>query len=266
MRDFFSIGELAKYQNISKQTLIFYDKIDLFKPDYVNPQNGYRYYSAKQLDLLDTILIMKRIGFSLDDIKQYMKTRDIKTSRLWLNRQLDVIEGQIRELSMLRSRIIQKCQTLEEDMEGIAVTQTNGQSILCESVQPPYDLTSISIATKKCFAAAFEQNLPIFFQAGVIVPKTRLQRGDYVQASHAFVPIEYVEGLPNLKRLPKGRCVTGYHIGEYQKIGQTYEKIFRYCRDHGQEIISDSYEFCVHDHLTAKNEKEYVTKILFYVQ
>ena len=29
MKDFFTIGELAKYQNISKQTLIYYDKIGL---------------------------------------------------------------------------------------------------------------------------------------------------------------------------------------------------------------------------------------------
>ena len=28
----FSIGEVAKYQNISKQTLIFYDKVGLFRP------------------------------------------------------------------------------------------------------------------------------------------------------------------------------------------------------------------------------------------
>ncbi|MFQ7474074.1 MAG: MerR family DNA-binding transcriptional regulator, partial [Anaerovoracaceae bacterium] len=41
-KDFFSIGELSKYQNISKQTLIYYDKINLFKPAYINPSNGYR--------------------------------------------------------------------------------------------------------------------------------------------------------------------------------------------------------------------------------
>ena len=35
MKDMFSIGELARYQNISKQTLIFYDKIGLFRPAYV---------------------------------------------------------------------------------------------------------------------------------------------------------------------------------------------------------------------------------------
>ena len=58
MKNMFSIGEVSKCQNISKQTLIFYDKIGLFQPAYVDPNNGYRYYSANQIDYLDTILIM----------------------------------------------------------------------------------------------------------------------------------------------------------------------------------------------------------------
>src|SRR5699024_6928889 len=36
----FSIGEVAKYQNISKQTLIFYDKAGVFRPAWVDPANG----------------------------------------------------------------------------------------------------------------------------------------------------------------------------------------------------------------------------------
>ena len=68
MKDMFSIGELARYQNISKQTLIFYDKIGLFRPAYVDPDNKYRYYKASQIDYLDTILIMKEMGFSLAEI------------------------------------------------------------------------------------------------------------------------------------------------------------------------------------------------------
>ncbi|MDO5348045.1 MAG: MerR family DNA-binding transcriptional regulator, partial [Bacillota bacterium] len=62
MKDLFSIGELAKLQNISRQTLIFYDKIGLFCPAYIDPENGYRYYSINQLDNLDAICIMKKIG------------------------------------------------------------------------------------------------------------------------------------------------------------------------------------------------------------
>ena len=80
MKNLFSIGELSKYQNISKQTLIFYDKIGLFCPAYVDPNNGYRYYSSSQIDYLDTILIMKKIGFSLNEIKEHMQHYNIDTS------------------------------------------------------------------------------------------------------------------------------------------------------------------------------------------
>ena len=73
MEDYFSIGELSRYQNISKQTLIFYDKLGLFQPAYVDPNNGYRYYTARQLDELDTILILKKSGLSLQRIKELLE-------------------------------------------------------------------------------------------------------------------------------------------------------------------------------------------------
>ena len=40
MNNLFSIGELAKYQHVSKQTLIFYDKIGLFRPAFVDPSTA----------------------------------------------------------------------------------------------------------------------------------------------------------------------------------------------------------------------------------
>ena len=91
MDNLFSIGELSKYQNISKQTLIFYDKIGLFKPAYVDPNNGYRYYSSKQIDYLDTILIMKKSGFSLKEIREHMQSYTIDSSLSALGKQLTAI-------------------------------------------------------------------------------------------------------------------------------------------------------------------------------
>ncbi len=84
MKNLFSIGELAKYQKISNQTLIYYDKMGIFKPEYIDPNNGYRYYGAKQLDTLDTILVLKEIGLSLKEIQNYLVTRTPKNSRVVL--------------------------------------------------------------------------------------------------------------------------------------------------------------------------------------
>ena len=100
MKDMFSIGELASYQNISKQTLIYYDKIGLFKPAYVDPDNKYRYYTVKQVDYLDTILIMKEMGFTLNEIQEHMKNYTIDTSLITMRKQLTVIDQQITHLEL----------------------------------------------------------------------------------------------------------------------------------------------------------------------
>ena len=42
MKEFVSISDMAKLHNISRQTLIHYDKIGLFKPMHTD-ENGYRH-------------------------------------------------------------------------------------------------------------------------------------------------------------------------------------------------------------------------------
>ena len=71
----FTAGEIAKLSGLSKQTILFYDKKGILKPDYVDPDNGYRYYSADQLDFLDNISMLKEIGLSLDEIRTFMDQR-----------------------------------------------------------------------------------------------------------------------------------------------------------------------------------------------
>lgn len=95
MEDYFSIGELSRYQNISKQTLIFYDKLGLFQPAYVDPSNGYRYYTARQLDELDTILILKKSGLSLQRIKELLEHYTTESSQKVLREQLGAIDRQM---------------------------------------------------------------------------------------------------------------------------------------------------------------------------
>ena len=136
MENLFSIGEVSKYQNISKQTLIFYDKIGLFRPAYVDPDNGYRYYSAGQIDYLDTILIMKKIGFSLNEIKTHMQHYNIDSSLTALRKQLTVIERQLQKMLLIRSRLAHRCAQMEnarlytEKVNAVVVENTDAQCIL----------------------------------------------------------------------------------------------------------------------------------------
>lgn len=272
MKELFSIGELSKQQNISRQTLIFYDKIGLFCPAYVDPENGYRYYSSSQLDALDTICIMKKIGFSLGEIKEHMKSYNLEHSIAALQKQLTEIERQIQDLQMIKSRVEHRCRQLEytlcigKNSDAVTLEEVKEQYILTEAVEPPYTLEEVSLATKKCFVRSFKEELPVFFQSGAIVPYERILQKRYVEASHVFLPIEKTSRVKEIQKLQKGQCVCTYHTGDYLSIGRAYERILDYCREHQWKIVSDSYEFAMNDYLSTGNEEEYITKILFYVR
>ena len=271
MDNLFSIGELSNYQNISKQTLIFYDKLGLFKPAFVDPNNGYRYYSANQLDELDTILILKKCGLSLQRIQELLSHYTTESSLKVLKGQLGVIDRQMEELRLIRSRLAQRCAQLEtaelhKEKEGPHLERLPVQWILSRPVEPPYTLREVSIATKQCFAQAFQEKLPIFFQSGVCVPLERIRDGRCTEASLAFLPTEKTDRAQNIQCLPEGLCAVNYHRGDYLSIGSSYERLLAFCREQKLNITSDSYEFCINDYITTGDENEYLTKILFYVE
>ena len=267
-----SIVELSSYQIISKQTLIFYDKIGLFRPAYVDPGNGYRYYSASQLDELDTILILKKCGLSLQAIKELLEHYTTESSLRVLTQQVQVLDRQMEELRMVRSRLAQRCVQLEraglhrEGGDQPRVERLPAQLLLIRPVEPPFTLREISIATKQCFAQAFQEQLPIYFQSGVTVPLERIRAGRYTEASAAFLPIEGTDRAANLLQLPEGLGASIYHRGDYPSIGRSYRRLLEFCQAEKLEIRSDSYEFCINDYITTGDESEYLTKIVFYVE
>ena len=154
-----------------------------------------------------------------------------------LGRQVEVIDRKMEELSLIRSRLLHRCGQMEQAQKylgqeaPVLVEEAPAQCLLIREVAPPYSLREISIATKECFAQAFQEKLPIFFQSGVTVPLERVQRGEYIQASHAFLPIEDTDRAENIRRLPGGKCAAIYHVGDYQSIGRSYRRLLDYCQD-----------------------------------
>ena len=187
-----------------------------------------------------------------------------------LREQLGAIDHQMEELRLLRSRLSQRCSQLEDANlhkgEPPRLEVLEEQYLLTRPVEAPYSLREISIATKQCFAQAFQEELPIFFQSGVRVPLERILAKRYTEASTAFLPIEKTSRAGNIQRLPGGLCATLYHRGDYLSIGATYERLLAFCRERRLKLLSDSYEFCVNDYITTGDESEYITQILFFVE
>ena len=66
------IKEFAGLCGVSASTLRYYDEHEVLCPHETDPITGYRYYHPDQQKDMETILTLKGLGFSLDDIKQYL--------------------------------------------------------------------------------------------------------------------------------------------------------------------------------------------------
>ena len=76
------IGEIADFYGVSRKAMRLYEKKGIIKPVKVDPANGYRYYSAEQVQQLNALLELKTLGFSLDEIKTIIDGNTAKESLL----------------------------------------------------------------------------------------------------------------------------------------------------------------------------------------
>lgn len=65
---YYTSGEFARMARVSVRTIRFYDKQNILRPSYVNDY-GKRFYTDSDLARLQQILLLKYLGFSLDDIR-----------------------------------------------------------------------------------------------------------------------------------------------------------------------------------------------------
>lgn len=74
----YTVGQVSKITGVPKDTLLFYDKIDLFKPKYVDAKTKYRYYTYEQFWILDIIICCRNLNIPLATIKDILKAEDNK--------------------------------------------------------------------------------------------------------------------------------------------------------------------------------------------
>ncbi len=74
----YQISEFSKKSATSVQTLRYYDNLKLFRPQVIDPHNGYRYYTNDQLTKLQLIKELKKMGFMLKEIISLLEEYDEK--------------------------------------------------------------------------------------------------------------------------------------------------------------------------------------------
>lgn len=109
----YAISEMASLFNVSRQTLIYYDKIGLFKPAVVN-EKGYRFYSPTQIPLMRLICMLRDLGLELDEIDRLTSTFDIGEMIDHLRSRVQALDEQIAGLKVERASVQERLSFYDE--------------------------------------------------------------------------------------------------------------------------------------------------------
>jgi len=62
------IGEFSRLSGVSAKSLRHYDRLELFRPIWVDRSTAYRFYSPAQLPELYRIIALRDLGLPLGDV------------------------------------------------------------------------------------------------------------------------------------------------------------------------------------------------------
>ena len=111
---YYSSGEFARMAHVTLRTIRYYDKQNILKPSYVT-EAGARFYTDEDFARLQQILLLKYLGFSLDDIKEMtLRNTDSNVMSESLHMQLGLVEERIEQMKLMKSALQEASEVRDE--------------------------------------------------------------------------------------------------------------------------------------------------------
>ena len=111
---YYSSGEFARMAHVTLRTVRYYDKQDILKPSLVT-ESGARFDTDEDFARLQQILLLKYLGFSLDDIREMtIGDSDYHFMLNSLNIQLRLVRDRIEQMQLVEKAIQDTAQAIQE--------------------------------------------------------------------------------------------------------------------------------------------------------
>jgi DNA-binding transcriptional MerR regulator len=203
----FRIGEFSQIARVSGRLLRYYDSIGLLRPQRIDPETGYRYYRAGQLQQLNRILALKDLGLTLDQIARMLDDKiDVAEIRGMLALKKAELEQSLSEeaarLRHIESRLIQ----IEErgNLGDYDVVMKSAPALPFLANRAVYPTFGDAVATVRAVAQAARTQL----SAAAIANLTVVAHCDYVDEDLDLeIGVTLNRAVNRKVRLPAGELV-----------------------------------------------------------
>ena len=177
---YYTSGDFAKKAHVTKKTLRYYNDHGFLKPSYVE-ENGYKMYTDKDFEKMQRILLLKYLGFSLEDIKNTEPENETFLSSL--KQQLGLLDERIKQMTLVK-------EILEDTMKEVRLkgeadwtrllTEVSETGLKKSLMQQYVDTSNISIRIRlhSLYSQNAEKWFPwIYRNCGIHSSKSILELG-----------------------------------------------------------------------------------------
>lgn len=112
-KQYYTTGAFAKKASVTIRTIRYYDKQNILKPSYKNDK-GYRMYTDEDFAKLQRILVLKYLGFSLEEIRTMPLQSGVSDMKDSFQMQLRLIRQKKEHLEQIEQALCEAQNLLQE--------------------------------------------------------------------------------------------------------------------------------------------------------
>lgn len=262
VKDYYKISEISKLYGIGVDSLRYYEKIGVLKPR--RGANGYRLYSLKEIYKLNIIKDLRKLDFSMKQIKEYLKNQSVDNTLELLEEEKNLIEKQLDELKLKQKLIGNRIETLKSSSklktEEFLIKKINDRFCLQLNTEITRD-EEMDFAVKKLHKKHENKIHDFGNQAfGATVSIKDFNKGIYNVFHKVFFIFEKETDEYDFI-LPKGEYVSFLYKGSYHQSPNRIKQVLQYVSAKGYNILDDPFEIYEIDNRDTILTDEFLTEI-----
>ena len=267
----FRIGDVARMFHLSVGTLRHYEAIGLLSPETVDPETGYRYYSVRQFEALNTIRYLRVLEMPLMQIEDFLKNRDVALMEEKLREQREIVLQKQAELARIEQKIANRLRRLRE-------AQSCTLDVIHLAERPACRIAWISGALHiqnfhdmetpvRKLAQSQDEPLAFLGKIGVGISAQHLLAGSYDRYDGVFVVLDEEDRFEGETIcLPAERCACLCFCGIHTQAPVQYERMLRWMAERHLTPGGFSREITLIDYGMTNDPQKFVTEICIPVR
>lgn len=266
-KKYLTVSELARLRNTTAETLRYYDRINLLKPEYVAEETGYRYYSIRQYEKLGTILELRSLKMPLEQIVEYFNNRNLKKSAELLQKYQYKLEEDIKHYmalnEVLKSKVdfIQSLDNLE--LNKVVINDIPDRYMISFGEQAG-GKEAHAYAYTKLEGCLNDEVAPILAsdRVGVYSDERLLEENEDFIPSYPMLIVKNNTNNKYIKKIPGGTyACMHYANGTLEKYDKSFEIIKKYIADNNLKICGNILQIYKLDVTLTNDRKETIMEI-----